>query len=415
MALTEEQKKNIKNLRPRVSPASTQTLAARKSGAEPVRMQPALRESQEKMKYPTFGVTAGKDLASKVFAPAVTAFKGAKKIMEPVSDVIGAGVDKSIAGAKARRAIVEGMQPIESQGRSQDSMAVEALKAHEGGGVSDVAAEQGVEVGTEGADMTAGAPHITAGDWRGNYKNKMGDPEQIGGYEVSNLNQSPEAMERFSRQPTAPPQQRVSRGHPLFQENRPEGGWSPDYQRSWNKRKESIEPPRSIGDLIRYKREVAERNRMMDYGDKSRRTDILDREAGQRTGIAQMKASGDAQRQSADDARQAEYDDPSTTPERRKDLERSMAYRAGKPMQEKAPEPRKGVYVEEWNPATKRMEQVLKDPWLGATGGGAKEQPQLPWAAGSKVRQSSPPHQVSRWYGTANHGLLLNSRGFYVI
>jgi len=185
------------------------------------------------------------------------------------------------------------------------------------------------------------------------------DGRMEGPYEITDSTWNPAEAQRFGTQPTRPGTQMVRTG-------RPEGGWSPDYQKSWNKQKESIEPPRSIGDLIRYKREIAERNRMMGYADKSRRTDILDREAGQRTGIAQMKASGDAQRQSAKDARQAEYDDPNTTPERRKDLERSMAYRAGKPLTEKAPEPRKGVYVEEWNPATERMEQVLKDPWLGA-------------------------------------------------
>lgn len=60
----------------------------------------------------------------------------------------------------------------------------------------------------------------------------MSPVQQVGQYEVQNQTNSPEALERFNRQPTAPPQGRVSKGHPMYQGPQGPQSFSPDYGRN---------------------------------------------------------------------------------------------------------------------------------------------------------------------------------------
>jgi hypothetical protein len=152
---------------------------------------------------------------------------------------------------------------------------------------------------------------------------------------------SPDAINRF----TAP----VGRGS-TFAERGMRDPKAPSYGAvPQSKRKEKkIRPPQSIGDMIRYKREIKERDANREYDDKTERTGILGKEASARTGLGTRKQarleeqqsrknqlvdedrSLSAKDRSVSDALSNEYADPKTTPKRKLEIEREIAVRGGK-------------------------------------------------------------------------------------
>lgn len=188
-----------------------------------------------------------------------------------------------------------------------------------------------------------------------------GKKQQVGPYEVSGM--TSEELARFSRQPTRPGTRMMSTG-------RPAGGWSTQGGGGQPEFKE-IAPPRSVGDIQRYKREVTERDKRMGFAQKTGEM----AESQRRGDIAQMKAGSDIEQQQFERgvategfeskreqqgkllALQEEFRNPDTTPQRRRQIEReSSLLRGDKPMR-----PQVLKRDTEFN----GTEEISTDPWTG--------------------------------------------------
>jgi len=122
------------------------------------------------------------------------------------------------------------------------------------------------------------------------------------------------------------------------------GTFQPNYG---NKREKKIAPPKSIGDMIRYKREIKERDANRDFADKSKRTDTIANETAARTDLGSRKQtaldrqnalenkrtgedrSSSVGRTKKIDALSAEYSS-TTDPKRKLEIEREISVVTGK-------------------------------------------------------------------------------------
>lgn len=154
-----------------------------------------------------------------------------------------------------------------------------------------------------------------------------------------------EAEQRF-RAPVARPATRAERGLiPVGPNNSGQGYGARRSDRDTERR---IEPPRSPGDRLRYRREIRERDKERELTAQQERTDIARTEATERTDIAGQRLAGEQEQRAFErdvtqqdrqklQSLQEEFANPETTDARRSMIEREIGVMEGKPVGRERP------------------------------------------------------------------------------
>jgi len=335
-ALTEEQKKKIRELKPKATAIKPENYVKGSPGPAAKRIQAG------QPNIPKIGLKAGSTLAEPITRPLVSAAKSGVGLLQK-----GAGAARG-ARIKQKQSLSmrgQGIDPKDISTMSPEERAINALQG-EPSPQSTIPVQppttstpgQPPTTSTPGQPPTTSTPgQPSASDTGQEQSVSTGTPGQPGYGKITatrGARMSP-AEQRF-RAPVARPATRADRGlTPVGRNNSGQGYGArrrPEGERE-------IAPPTSAGDRLRYRREIRERDKNREFSTQQAGTDIQEQEAVTRTDLASQKLTSEQEQRGYEQedrvklqSLQSEFADPQTSSERKRSIEREIGIMSGRPI-----------------------------------------------------------------------------------